>query len=202
MTSHLTMSQLIALRDGDRSEPGLADADTHVATCGACQLELERLHQRTARMRALPSLAPSTDEFPALRERVVDARRVRRWRVAATAVLAVAATAVLVVITRDLVEPTPLNAVEQMRTEISRSQLLEHELHQWHPELRVVDGRTAVVVMQLENRIAALDAQLAAAQQRQGAEEVQRQLQLWQQRVGLMNALVSAHLTNASSMGL
>jgi carotenoid cleavage dioxygenase-like enzyme len=202
MNNHLDMDQLIAVRDGDRSEPGLAMAQQHFGSCALCQSELERLHQRTARLRALPALSPATDEFPALHLRVVGARRQRHWRIAASTGLALAAAAVALVITHDLVQPTRLNATEQIRTEISRSQQLEHQLHQWHPEQRVVDGRTAMVVIQLEDRIAALDAQLAADQRRQGGEAAQRQLVLWQQRVGLMNALVSAHLTNASSMGL
>ena len=44
--NHLTMTQLLAVRDGDRSEPDLAEAHTHVAACEACQRELDRLHQR------------------------------------------------------------------------------------------------------------------------------------------------------------
>ena len=70
MTSHLDMAQLVALRDDDRSEPGMAVALEHFGTCLHCQSELERLHQRTARLRALPSLAPATNEFPAVRARI------------------------------------------------------------------------------------------------------------------------------------
>ena len=74
--THLTMEQLVALRDG-ASEPGTAAAREHIEACAQCANELERLHQRIARLRALPSLRPSRDLWPQ-----VDAerRRIRRGR--------------------------------------------------------------------------------------------------------------------------
>src|SRR5689334_6381925 len=102
MTAHLTMEQLIALRDNDRSEPGLAEAERHFAGCSRCQVELDRLHQRTARLRALPMLVPEGNEFPAVRERMAVDRRKRHWRFAGGVGLAAAATLVLTVIGRDI----------------------------------------------------------------------------------------------------
>jgi hypothetical protein len=202
MTSHLTMEQLVALRDGDRSEPGLAEAERHLLSCPRCQVELDRLHQRTARLRALPMLSPATDEFPAVRERMSAARRQRRWRAAATLGLAAAAAFVLSVIGRDIFLPTRLDAEQLLRGEISRSQQLEQKLHAFNPDERVMDGRTIVVVIQLENEIADLDARLAEAARLESAARVQHELKLWRERVGLMNALVDAHLTRASNVGL
>jgi hypothetical protein len=201
-TVHLDMEQLLALRDGDRSEPGNATARQHLAHCAVCQLELDRLHQRTARLRALPSLAPGQNEFPAVRERLAVDRRHRTWRATATVGLAAAAALLITLIGRDLIRPTRLDAEEQLNSEISKSQQLELELHEWNPDQRVIDGRTAVVVIQLENRIAALDAQLAAAAQLDRDARMHRELELWQQRVGLMSALVDVHLTKASNVGM
>ena len=48
--THLTMEQLVALRDAG-SEPGSAASQAHVATCPQCAAELDRLHQRVARLR-------------------------------------------------------------------------------------------------------------------------------------------------------
>ena len=45
--THLTMEQLVALRDG-ASEPGTAAAREHIAGCSHCAAELDRLHQRIA----------------------------------------------------------------------------------------------------------------------------------------------------------
>ncbi|HEY3935219.1 MAG TPA: hypothetical protein VGL65_11460 [Gemmatimonadales bacterium] len=201
-TSHLDMDQLLALRDGDRSEPGIAATQLHLASCAVCQLELDRLHQRTARLRALPSLAPVQNEFPAVRDRLAVDRRRKNWRATATIGLAAAAALLVTLIGRDLVHPTRLDAEEELKTEISRSQQLEQELHDWNPDQRVIDGSTAVVVIQLENRIAALDAQLSAAAQLNQKARMHRELQLWQQRVGLMTALVDVHVTKTSNVGM
>lgn len=203
MTAHLSMEQLIALRDDDRSEPGMGVALQHVAACVHCQSELERLHQRTARLRALPSLAPSRNEFPAVYARITVARQ-RRARGAASIGLAIAATAVLTLITRDIVHPKRLDAEQLLQTEIIQSQQLEQKLHSWNPEQRVINGRTAVVVIQLENSIADLDAQIAAAARtnKQTVARIDNEIKLWQQRVGLMNALVDVHLAKAGNVGL
>lgn len=202
MTAHLSMDQLIALRDDDRSEPGMGVALQHFAACGQCQLELERLHQRTARLRALPSLAPSTNEFPAVHARITVARQ-RRARAAASIGLAIAATALFTVITRDILHPRRLDAEQLLQTTMSRSQQLEQELHAWNPDHRVINGRTAIVVIQLENRIADLDARIAAtAKVEQPAIRIENEIKLWQERVGLMNALVDVHFTKGANVGL
>jgi hypothetical protein len=202
MTAHVTMEQLLALRDGDRSEPGLAEAQRHFTSCHRCQVELDRLYQRTARLRALPTLSPATDEFPAVRQRMTLDRRQRRWRGVATVGLAAAASLVITVIGRDLLMPTRLDAEQSLRGEISRSQLLEQKLHAFNPDERVMDGRTIAVVIQLENEIASIDARLAETARLENAARVERELKLWRERVGLMNALVDAHLTRASNVGL
>lgn len=202
MSTHLSMEELLALRDGDRSEPGMAESEGHFAQCPRCQLELERLHQRTARLRALPLLAPAGNEFPAVRERVAVDRRARRWRVVATAGLAAAAALVFTVIGRDLVHPTRLDAEQQLQNAMSRSAQLELRLRDWNPDERVIDGQAAAVVIQLEDRIADLDAKLQAAARDPRREPSAEEVRLWQQRVGLMNALVDVHLTNASNVGL
>jgi hypothetical protein len=202
MTAHLSMEQLVALRDGDRSEPGLAEAQRHFSGCSRCQLELDRLHQRTARLRALPILVPAGNEFPAVQQRMAVERRQRHWRAAATFGLTAAAALVLTVIGRDLVHPTRLDAEQQLQTAMSKSAQLEQRLREWNSDQRVIDGQTAIVVIQLENRIADLDARLQVAAKHLRSAPTAEELKLWQQRVGLMNALVDVHLTNASSVGL
>ena len=59
------------------------------------------------------------------------------------------------------------------------------------------------MVIQLENKIAQLDAEIAeSARMDQQAARVETEIKLWQQRVGLMNALVDVHLTKAGNVGL
>ena len=60
--SHLSMDTLVALREPG-AEPGTATARQHLDQCPHCQAELERLHQRVARIKALPSLRPGRDRF-------------------------------------------------------------------------------------------------------------------------------------------
>jgi hypothetical protein len=193
--SHLTMEQLLAVRDGDRSEPAYAEAHDHVAACSGCRLELDRLHQRTARIRALPQLRPARNQFPAVRTRFTAERRQRRLRSVGIGGLAIAASLVLTVIGRDLVRPARLDAEQAIATAKSESQQLEQQLHDWDPKSRVLNSRAAVMVMELEDRIADLDARLAETR------ELDRQLALWQRRVDLMNTLVEVHVTRASNVG-
>jgi hypothetical protein len=84
---------------------------------------------------------------------------------------------------------------------MTRSSQLE-ELIQWYnPEQRVTDGRTARAVGQLEARIAQVDEQLEVAQLAAGRPRGEEVLQLWRERVGLLDALVDVHLTRASQIG-
>jgi DNA repair exonuclease SbcCD ATPase subunit len=202
MSAHLTMEQLLATRDGDRSEPSYAEAFRHLGECPACQGELDRLHQRTARLRALPALEPAADKFPTVRARFTAARHARQRRLVSFAGLATAAALLLTLVGRDLLRPESLGAEEQLDNAISRSQQLENELHAWGPQDRVLDGRTAIMVIQLENRIARLDAQLSDAARLERDARLQQELKLWRERVSLMKALVDVHVTRASNVDL
>jgi len=201
-TVHLSMEQLLAVRDGDRSEPALAEAHRHAAECPSCTAELGRLHQRTARLRALPTLAPVRSQYPAVRGRIAWDRKQSRLRLIAAVTLTAAAALVITVIGHDLMAPTRLDAEQQIATAMSSSQQLERALRQIKPDERVIDGQTAQIVIQLEDRIADLDAQLADVASLQRDIRLEREAQLWQARVGLMNALVDVHVTKASNVGL
>jgi predicted anti-sigma-YlaC factor YlaD len=202
MITHLSMEQLLAVRDGDRSEPVLAEAHRHLAECAACQAELNRLHQRTARLRALATMTPGRDQFPAVKARLHWEQSHTRQRRLATLGLSIAACFLIAVVGRHLLAPPTLDAEQQLETAMSNSQLLEQRLRDWKPDSRVLDGATAEVVMQLEDKIAALDAELARAGSASEAERLEKEVALWQQRVGLMNALVEVHVTKASNVDL
>ena len=145
-------------------------------------------------------MSPAHDHFPAVKARLHWERSHRRQQRIATIGLAVAATLVLAVVGNHLVQPPTLDAEQQLEKAMSRSQLLEQQLRDWDPESRVLDGQTAAVVIQLEDRIAALDAELARTATSKAEHE--REIALWQQRVGLMNALVEVHVTKASNVDL
>ncbi len=200
--THLSIEQLLAVRDDDRSEPAFAEAHRHVASCEPCRIELDRLHQRTARLRALPTMSPPRDHFPEVRTRWQWERRQRRIRQVSAGFTALAAAVLITVVGRDLLNPPRLDAEQQLQTAIDASQRLEATLHAWDPAQRVVDARTARLAVVIEDRIAAVDAQLQDAARLEHAARLHRQVELWRERVGLMNALVDVHVTQASNVDL
>lgn len=198
--SHLTLETLVALRDPG-TEPGDASARDHLLSCTTCRTELERLHQRTARLKALPALRPSRDQWPAVATRARAERRARRLRIGGLAGLAIAASVALAIVV-----PWPSHAAAVPDTEIAqameRSQALESALSLYHPEDRVLDGRTAGIAQGIEDRIARVDRELEMAEMLEQQTRDQQLLKLWRERVGLLDALVDVHVTRASHVGL
>ncbi len=79
------------------SEPGHAAAREHLDQCAHCQAELQRLHQRVARLKALPTLRPSRDRWPETKARFKADRRRRRTRIVGLTGLAMAASVALAI---------------------------------------------------------------------------------------------------------
>ena len=198
--THLSMEALLSLREAGR-EPGDAAAQEHLETCAACRAEHERLHQRVARLKALPALRPTRDRWPQVAARVRAGRRARRLRVGGFIGLAAAASIALGVLVG-----RPGGNVAAGEQEISqamaRSQALERALSQYHPEDRVLDGRTAGIAQELEDRIARVDRELEMADMLGRQSRDAQLLRLWRERVGLLDALVDVHVTRASNVGL
>jgi DNA repair exonuclease SbcCD ATPase subunit len=201
--THLTMEALLGLREPG-SEPGVAAAREHLNQCPQCQAELDRLHQRVARLKALPSLRPSRDRWPETAARFRAERRRQRSRLVGLTGLATAAALAAVVaigrLSQSATSVAPTAA--QLSQVMERSQALEDALSAYNPESRVLDGRTARMAQELEDRIARVDRELEATELlRQQARE-QELLKLWRERVGLLDALVDVHVTRANNAGL
>jgi anti-sigma factor RsiW len=203
MTMHCTMDQLLALQGTEAvTEPGHAEARAHLAECGACQAEAARLDQRIARLKALPVLIPARDRYPVLEARLVQERRIRRVRWAGVGGLATAA-AILGLMVGNMANPSSAEGTQQLAQVMNESRALEGELARLDTETRAMDLVTAQVAGQLQTRIAALDEQLQSAELSSGQRPPDDQLiELWRERVGLMDALVDVHLTSASQVGL
>jgi len=203
--SHLTMDTLVGLREPG-NEPGQSAAREHLNGCPYCQAELERLHQRVARLKALPALRPGRDRWPETMARFNAERRQRRNRTISLTGLATAASLAAVLSlghmnNLNVTRPQEMTA-EQLSQVMERSQVLESALNDYNPDGRVLDGRTARIAGELEDRIARLDQQLEMTElQRQQASD-QDLLRLWRERVGLLDALVDVHVTRASNAGL
>ena len=198
--THLSMEALLSLREPG-TEPGVAAAHEHLNECSVCQAELHRLHQRVARLKALPTLRPSRDRWPETAARFRAERLRRRTRRVAFAGLAVAASVALAVTVVDRRQPVETNP-NQINQAMERSQALETALSEYNPDGRVLDGRTARIAQELEDRIALLDRQLEMTELSPKQARDQELLQLWRERVGLLDALVDVHATRASNAGL
>jgi hypothetical protein len=199
--SHLSIETLVALRDPG-TEPGEAAAREHLEACPLCRTEFERLHQRVARLKALPALRPSRERWPSVLNRLHAERRRRRFRTGGLAGLAAAASVALALGVNGLrPRDTGLDPAE-IQQAMARSQVLESALDRIDPESRVMDGQTAGIAQELEDRIARVDRELEMAEMMEQQARDAELLRLWRERVGLLDALVDVHVTRASNVGL
>jgi hypothetical protein len=193
--THCTMDDLLALRAGEAP----VWARRHVEDCAACRAELDGLYQRVAQLKALPALRPPRDRWSVVRDaaRVERARRRRTWSVWSLAAAAALAGVLLVPRfgSRGTLHAELSQAKEQSAT-------LEDQLQRYDVDGRVLSGRTAARVAELEDRIAVIDGDLA----RRGGVRPQARdaelVKLWQQRVDLMRQLVNVRSTRARYVGL
>jgi hypothetical protein len=192
--THCTMDDLVALRAGE----GTAWARAHVAACAGCRAELDALHQRVARLRALPVRRPPRDRWPAVQAAIV-ARRRRRGRLGWWSLAAAAAVAAVLVFRPFGGEPAGAAELSRVKRE---SATLERALARYDPDGRVTSGRSAALAALLEDRIAAIDAELARLGTAGAPARPAELVNLWRQRVGLMQQLVRVRVTRAAYTGL
>ncbi|HLG06556.1 MAG TPA: hypothetical protein VI383_10455 [Gemmatimonadales bacterium] len=198
--THLTMEQLLALREPGL-EPGVRGWREHVEACEACRAELERLDQRIARLRALPVLRPPRSRFAEARSQTGRWRLRRRLRVVTVSGLALAATVALGVVLVPAFQSgstrEALTQDQELDEVIARSRQLEDLIQSLDPDRGVTDGRAALVAATLEDRVARLDRQLQLINLGTGSTRSPEALELWRERVGLLDALVDVHATGA-----
>lgn len=205
--THLTMEQLLELREPGL-EPGDGAAQAHLDQCARCRAEADRLAQRIARLRALPSPRVSRPQFQQVRVRYLAQRRGRRVRLGLAGALALAASLALAVVLRNAAGPGTPAEVMAAETELEavmiRSRELEAALQAFDPDSRVLDGRTAGIAFRLEDQVGAVDRQLEMLNLMppDRASLSQERLQLWRERVGLLDALMDVHLTRAKYAGM
>ena len=201
--THLTIEQLLTLREPG-AEPGAHAAQVHLESCPSCQSELDRLHQRVARLRALPALRPSRDRFLNVRAQLAAGRRRRLVRRAGFGGLALAASVTLVVVVTHKAprELAPLEASTDLRETMARSRQLENVLNALDPDSRVLDGRTDGIAARLESALDSVDQQIEVSALLNDSARQNQQLRLWRQREHLLDALMDVHLTKAHHVGL
>jgi hypothetical protein len=93
---------------------------------------------------------------------------------------------------------------DELSQVMARSQQLENVLERYDVDSRSIDGRTAMIADRLEDQLGTLDRQieLLGAIDRLDPNRQAHRLQLWRERVGLLDALVDVHVTRASYAGL
>lgn len=195
MLKHCSIQELLEVRNGE----GTVGAKIHVDECEECRNELDRLHQRVAALKALPSLSAPRDRWPLVRQHIVEARQRLWWRRMGWA----AAAAIALTLGANGLVPWPgaepdTNEVE-LQTLVEQSAQLDSMLRTVEKRTRVVNGLTAVTIADLEDRIIFLDSRLSSAR-RVAISEAQLR-QLLEQRVLLMDALLNTHTKRTVNVG-
>jgi len=204
----LTLAQLLSVRDGEPVATGVA---RHIERCNPCTQEIARLRGVQAELCALPLLdAPAYDPH-ALRQRLQRREhRMRTYRYASAAAIASVAVLALFLVTtvNGTREPVAVTAVQSPATPISRAEIepnlsalvirsqdLESRLQRLPKRPHVERASTSVTIDSLQNRIQWVDYQLSVASD-VGMSHRQA-TRLWQDRVQLMNSLVSVRYAEA-----
>lgn len=213
--THLTTELLLELREPGL-EPGLDAARAHLAACDTCQAELRLIDQRVARLRALATPRPGRDHFLEVRSKYVAERRRKRIRWAGIGSLAMAASAALIVLAGGqpggradgrTIGPAAIAATDgdtDLAAVMANSRELEEALQVYDPDSRMIDARTATLAARIEDQLSTVDRQieLIGAIGRTVPERHTERLRLWNERVGLLNALMDVHLTRATYAGM
>jgi len=156
MQTHCSTQELLDVRNGE----GSLGAKTHVNECDRCRDELDRIHQRVAALRALPSLNSPRDRWSVVRQGIVDQRRriwfVRTgWAAAAAMALALGANGLLT-----WPAAAPNESELELQTLVEQSVQLDGALVTVASRARVVNGLAAVAIVDLEDQISLIDNQI------------------------------------------
>jgi len=196
MLRHCSIQELLEVRNGE----GSVGAKIHVDECERCRDELDRLHQRVAALRALPSINAPRDRWPLVRERIVAARQRLWW----TRMGWAAAAAIALALGANGLVPWPgadseTDQEAELQALVEQSAQLDSMLKTIEKRSRVVNGLTAVTIADLEDRLIILDSRLSTARQYTITEAELREL--LEQRVLLMDALVNTHTKRTVNVG-
>lgn len=178
---HATTSQLIALRDG---EPAAADIRAHVRDCPTCHSAMNDLEDLAGALRTMPALTPPAGSWKAIEQRLE--RKTRRRRFWPTALAAGLAGALAVGIWFAVVpSPTDNGSAVQIASLRSEAAWLEAVNNAYRETGRPMPLASEATLNTLEGELENIDRTLAEA------ESPDRQLNLLQRRVALLEASVT-----------
>ncbi|MFT3905941.1 MAG: hypothetical protein QM718_06530 [Steroidobacteraceae bacterium] len=200
---HATSQNLTGLRDG---EPVAADMAQHVADCPACSQELARLAALRGDLQRLPALQPPAALWSRIDTTLTQPAAPRSRLQPAAALIACIVIALAAVWSgahwplRQL-KPSLVNtAAAPIASLVDRSQQLEAILQALPQRPAVEHASTSAAIDALQGRIQLLDAQLAQVQQ-DNPSDSQGAQRLWQERVQLLNTLVSVRYAESARSG-
>lgn len=192
---HLTVEELLAVRSGEAAEERLA----HLNHCADCMAELTSLAALTQALRSLPSESLTYDVLPVVTAAARQRRLDRRWAIGGWIAAGLAASITFAVVVRGTVETWQEATLQrEQRLLVAESQRIEGTLAVVAGG-RAVNGRAAYVVADLEDRIALIDSRLAQVKGDRTTREV---IDLWQERVRLLDALANIRATREAFVGL
>lgn len=193
---HLNLEELLAVRDGEAAPAAVE----HAAACASCAAELAAIGELKNRLATLSAETPSRDLWPAVSEGARSERRARKLRFAGWVAAGLAAALTLTVGVRGGVEAwREARLARETRALVAESQKLEQAIVEYGRGGRVVNGRTASVIADLEDRIAWIDGRIG---QLNRDRPTQAAIDLWQERVRLLDALASVQTTRVAYVGL
>jgi len=197
MLRHCSLEELLAVRSGE----GSLAARTHVDECQECRDELDRIHQRVAALKALPTVRAPRDRWSVVRARIVAERRRGWWLRGAWA----AAAALALVLGANGMLNVPAMAPDaepEIQGLVERSTQLDSLLEVVSEQTRVINALTALAIVDLEDRLISVDGRIVETRRAAMSERQRERLRLLlRERVALMDALVNAHAQRASYVG-
>jgi hypothetical protein len=201
----LSIEQLLSVRDVQPLDATLAQ---HAAECVHCQAEMSQLRARREALHALPELQAPPLKNAAKQSAPARSKRMMALAAGLGAVL-VASVALLVLlqsrpaqlVVAQQLEPVPAPSMELgINALVEYSQELEALLAMLPQSGSIERAGTATTIDELQARIQWLDFQLSVASE-VGLTERQA-TELWQDRVGLLDALVKVKYADTSRMAM
>lgn len=199
--NHLTMEQLLATREPGL-EPQVLAWRNHLDECELCRSQRDQVDQRIARIKALPTLRPARDLFPAVR---ISAQRERQQRLLKRATIAAASLAAAITIAfvgmKVVHDPQQVAGVDhdqdqEVRRLMARAQQLQQTAMGLQPNQGAVSARTVEVTESLEDKLTKNAGQIEAMQLAPAAANQELKRLAWRERVGLLGAYVDVRLTD------
>jgi len=191
MTQHASLEDLLALRD--ELEPANPESREHTENCSVCRGELDRLKQLRADLAALSSPTPPRDLWLQVAPK---SQSPARWRNARRLLLAasiVGALALATLVPRESSKPSGLVERDALASALIDAQELSQHLEVEMETLRLSDralrGWQAAAIVDLEDELEVLDERLSSVR-----ESPTAQLEIWQQKLMLQDALFRVHV--------